>query len=105
MSDWEKTKCILCGKNAERHVFKDPLGDKYKCDECPLYAVAGFWNDWIKRFATEDEKKALTNYLKLHPDKQGFKEIDSDFIIKALKNMPESIMLKRAEYSKQKGFK
>jgi len=97
MLDWEKDKCLLCGKEAEKHVYKDPLGDKYICSECPLYAVPGFWNVWIKYFAIEEEKKALASYLKSHPDSKGeFKEIDTEFIIEALKTLPESRLLKKA---------
>jgi len=111
MSDWEKTKCILCGKNAERHPYSDRtprniedyFGWKYKCEECPLYAIGGEWHPYIEYFALDEEKKALAEYLKNNPDTEGnFKKINTDFIKEALKTMPGSKLLKEAFSKKHK---
>lgn len=104
MSDWEKTKCLLCGKEAEKHTYKD--GYKFQCGECPLFAVPGYWYFWIETQSTSNEKHALATYLKNHPDPKGnFQVIDEDFILHALQNMPKSTLLNKAKKAKFKYIK
>ncbi len=74
----EYAKCILCEHDAERNVFKDPqetselaVGQKYECPECGLYAFGHDVHSWLERYAAEEEKKKLSEYIKNNPDEKG----------------------------------
>lgn len=75
----EYAKCILCGHDAERNVFKDPqetselaVGQKYTCPECGLYAFGHDVYHWLeKKYGTGEHKKKLSEYIKNNPDEKG----------------------------------
>jgi rubredoxin len=90
-------KCILCGHDAQSNVFKeaepderDQLnvapGEKYICPDCGLYALDNYEHNFVEHFATDDQKKILSEYVKNHPDEDGqFKVLRSVEIKKILK--------------------
>ncbi len=78
----EKAKCLLCGQDAERNVFSDAPdptkvagGYKYACPECGLYALNGYEYIWVKRFASNEQKSALFQYLKETTAAEGYYKV------------------------------
>ena len=74
----EKDKCLLCGHDAQRNDFSDAPdptkvagGYKYICPECGLYGLNDYEYHWIERWATEEQKRILSEYVKKHPAKKG----------------------------------
>ena len=79
----ENTKCLLCGKAAERHGYRNPdqkpntaSGWKYKCSgACPPYALQEGIYHHIELFIKDNEKRAIiANYLKEKYDSRGYEE-------------------------------
>ncbi len=77
----ENAKCILCGANAKRkslkiisdltEAAKDSGGYGYRCDDCGLYALNHPDCIKIEKFASDECKKKLAEYVKSNPDKEG----------------------------------
>jgi len=77
----KNAKCILCGANAERKssrmdsnlngAVKDSGGTGYKCDDCGLYYLSDPDCHSIKRFASDECKEKVAEYVKSNPDKDG----------------------------------
>lgn len=81
-----KTKCFLCGKEAERDQFK--LGKKYECNEHPWYCLNAIEHGYLKihfRTKPEDKKKFIDWLWKNPPEKgESFREITISDIEKIL---------------------
>lgn len=73
MSEWEVTKCLLCGSKAKRYVFMDARGWKYdQCEGgCRPYGIRGVLHEDISLFISDAaDRKRIADLLKAEVAKQ-----------------------------------
>jgi hypothetical protein len=83
MMNGEKTRCLLCGKPAERGAYRNPNqrpntipGWKYDCSgDCPPYALQEPAHHHIELFIKGDkEREIIAYFLKDRYDSRGYSE-------------------------------
>lgn len=88
----KKPKCLLCELEAEKSAYKTlqalPTkisgGFRYRCPECKLYALYNREFRWVKKFATEEQKRILSEYVRNNQLEDEFLKLEMNDIKKIL---------------------
>lgn len=94
------SKCILCGQDAQSNVFTEAKpdehgrvnvlpGEKYICPECGLYALELNELIFVVKFATDNQKMRLSEFVKNNPDENGQFKVLRPTKIKEILNLPK----------------
>jgi len=91
----EDTKCILCGRDAQRKVYSSKYRDDvgrvneaggycYDCPDCGSYCLDNYEHSWVTKFASDKQKETLSEYVKTHQLEDEFLPVTWDDIKRIL---------------------